>query len=210
MPQQIPSSSQSIAGELIRKCSRCRSVLSSGNSSRCDKCIAYMKDWRAAHPSYAHEYYARNRKKLAAKQKRWRASISGTDKDERRKIKSRARSSKWRALNTEYFQEYLRRYALKNPLKISAIRRGYKARKKGASGTHSDRDISAILQDQNWKCRWCDAVLLKFHIDHVIPLVKGGSNSPENLCAACPKCNQSKGGRSPDEWPQNPRRRTYP
>ena len=30
------------------------------------------------------------------------------------------------------------------------------------------------------------------HIDHIIPLVHGGSDEPENLCYACDRCNASK------------------
>lgn len=40
----------------------------------------------------------------------------------------------------------------------------------------------------------------EYHVDHVIPLVQGGSNGPENLVISCPLCNVSKGGRLPQEF----------
>lgn len=39
-----------------------------------------------------------------------------------------------------------------------------------------------------------------FHVDHVTPRKKGGSNKLENLVAACASCNLSKGNKTLDEW----------
>jgi 5-methylcytosine-specific restriction endonuclease McrA len=43
------------------------------------------------------------------------------------------------------------------------------------------------------------------HLDHVIPLTRGGADDESNLVAACRKCNMKKGDRTPDEcgfdWP---------
>ncbi len=37
-----------------------------------------------------------------------------------------------------------------------------------------------------------------FHLDHVIPLVKGGEHSYRNVRVACPPCNARKGARCAD------------
>ena len=36
-------------------------------------------------------------------------------------------------------------------------------------------------------------------MDHVLPKSRGGKNTWENLVAACMKCNQKKGSRTPQE-----------
>jgi 5-methylcytosine-specific restriction endonuclease McrA len=37
-------------------------------------------------------------------------------------------------------------------------------------------------------------------VDHIIPVAKGGSDDPENLVAACKRCNFSKQDKMPDEF----------
>lgn len=34
-----------------------------------------------------------------------------------------------------------------------------------------------------------------FHLDHLIPVAKGGSSEPKNLAVACPQCNRRRGVR---------------
>lgn len=55
-------------------------------------------------------------------------------------------------------------------------------------------------------------------VDHVIPLVAGGSSTLENLCLACDRCNECKGRRTEALDPQegqitplfHPRRDRWP
>jgi len=37
------------------------------------------------------------------------------------------------------------------------------------------------------------------HVDHVVPLSRGGSHRPSNLAIACASCNMSKGSKTPEE-----------
>jgi hypothetical protein len=38
--------------------------------------------------------------------------------------------------------------------------------------------------------------------DHVVPRCQGGSSYPANLVLSCTECNQSKSGRTPQQWRQ--------
>lgn len=54
---------------------------------------------------------------------------------------------------------------------------------------------------QQGRCWWCrEPVGDTYHVDHVIPLAKGGSNGPENICISCPTCNYAKGAQLPTEF----------
>src|SRR3546814_17562676 len=73
-------------------------------------------------------------------------------------------------------------------------------------GEFTAEDIDAMLAAQKKKCWYCGTKLTAYHVDHRIPLARGGSNGPENLVIACPACNLSKGAKMPWET-ANPRDR---
>ena len=51
-----------------------------------------------------------------------------------------------------------------------------------------------ILTRDKFTCRYCGrkSPNVELHVDHIHPVAKGGTNSPDNLCAACVECNLSK------------------
>lgn len=52
-----------------------------------------------------------------------------------------------------------------------------------------------ILQTQKQVCYYCRTPILKKSdctLDHKIPVSRGGSLAPENICVACNKCNNEK------------------
>lgn len=71
----------------------------------------------------------------------------------------------------------------------------------GASGMSERKAISTrtrfeIFKRDGFKCLYCGrtppSVLL--HVDHIIPVCKGGDNSRDNLATSCDKCNLGKSG----------------
>ena len=54
-----------------------------------------------------------------------------------------------------------------------------------------------ILQRDGYECHWCGAEATT--CDHVIPVTRGGSDDPDNLVAACKRCNFSRQDRLPEE-----------
>lgn len=56
---------------------------------------------------------------------------------------------------------------------------------------------AVVLERDSNTCQYCGEPAE--HIDHIIPICKGGGNELDNLVAACTFCNCSKGGRTPQE-----------
>ncbi len=52
---------------------------------------------------------------------------------------------------------------------------------------------TAVVKRDMGFCRYCGRRARSHHLDHVVPVSKGGSNHPSNLVVACPDCNLRKG-----------------
>lgn len=61
-----------------------------------------------------------------------------------------------------------------------------------------------ILERDEWACTYCGSTGAPLHVDHIHPISRGGSNHPDNLCAACIDCNVSKGAKTLEEWGYKP------
>lgn len=116
----------------------------------------------------------------------------------------RRKHKSWRDKNRDHVNKYSRDWSYHNKEKASISQRSSKARRRGAEGKYNKKDITRILDRQKWKCAEprCSVSLRKsgYHVDHIMPLVLGGSNWPDNLQCLCPRCNLSKGAKHPIEW----------
>jgi 5-methylcytosine-specific restriction endonuclease McrA len=56
-------------------------------------------------------------------------------------------------------------------------------------------------EEMKIRCYLCGELIPmgKRHVDHIVPLSRGGAHRPSNLAIACSKCNLSKKDKSPDE-----------
>ena len=56
-------------------------------------------------------------------------------------------------------------------------------------------------RDDGYICFYCKEPLTSdYHIDHKIPITKGGAHSLENFALACMQCNQEKHAKDIDEY----------
>ncbi|SRR5258708_7584379 len=98
-----------------------------------------------------------------------------------------------------------RRWRVNHRDRANVCKRNYYARKRQAQGSHTAQDVQKQYERQKGKCYYCKRKLATYHVDHVIPLSRGGSNGPENLVIACPSCNSSKHNKLLHEWPKGGR-----
>lgn len=112
----------------------------------------------------------------------------------------------WRELHKDDKVEYDKQYLQTERGRMVHLAKGHnrRTRKKKAQGNHTAQDIQTQHERQHGYCYYCQCKLgsnrRAFHVDHVVPLSRGGSNDPENLVIACPSCNISKHNKMPHEW----------
>ena len=84
-------------------------------------------------------------------------------------------------------------------MRLAARRQGAtrRARKEGAFV--EDVDPAVVLKRDGGICGICrEPITGAWHVDHVVPLARGGEHSYRNTQAAHPLCNFSKGARLPE------------
>lgn len=63
------------------------------------------------------------------------------------------------------------------------------------------QQLEALLHEQHGQCHYCsDTLRPDKHLEHKVPLARGGSHSLSNLCWSCPTCNRRKGTKTNGEF----------
>ena len=76
-----------------------------------------------------------------------------------------------------------------------------RAWKLGNKGNHTAKDIDIMYEKQKCKCMICFVKLNnRYHIDHIMPLSRGGGNGPDNLQLLCASCNRKKWAHDPFDY----------
>jgi 5-methylcytosine-specific restriction endonuclease McrA len=57
----------------------------------------------------------------------------------------------------------------------------------------------ALFARDGWRCVYCGESSRELTLDHVVPRIRGGTQTWENLVTACRPCNHRKAGRTPEE-----------
>lgn len=116
--------------------------------------------------------YKRERSK--AKRKEYQREYQRTHKPSKEKIK--AKNKKWQKENPEKSKEYSRN---RRALKHNAI------------GKITTNEWIELCNKYENKCLCCGSTG-KLVLDHIIPLIKGGTNTIDNAQPLCKSCNSKK------------------
>lgn len=193
-----------------KKCPKCGQIKDIGefyrNKSRRDGFSVYCKECIL---NDSHEYYEKN--KIVAKERlnAWRAKnrdyVNERDKIYRKEnpdIEFK-KQKKYRETHKEKLYLKGKKYRGEHKDYFYNKARERKAKKMEVSdGTITLEFEQYLFDEQNGKCAYCGCDLNETgkHLDHIIPLSKGGLHTANNVHWTCPTCNLSKGDKLEDEW----------
>lgn len=86
------------------------------------------------------------------------------------------------------------------PCARRCAKRRRRAREHGARGSWTWSEFMRIAKKFNYCCAYCGERPERLDPDHVVPLSRGGYDSPSNLLPACLMCNSSKCAMTLGEW----------
>jgi len=205
--------------QLTKRCVKCGDIKDRGafrkSANRKDGLQAYCKicstaidaNYRATHKNEISarnaDYRASHRDEIAIRDAAYYASHREKImiyRETRQKERSTYRAAYY-AANREKQAAYDETYRRSNPDKTRAKKNRRRARKRGNGGTHTAGDIKRQYDCQRGVCWWCGRDCKDdYHVDHLIPLAKGGHNNPSNIVISCPTCNLSKSDKLPHEF----------
>lgn len=193
-----------------------RSRSKDGLSNQCSDCLAikrriYYVDHQDHACEYSRQYAKDNPEKVNKTSREW---------GKRNPDKKKKYNNSWKKANRQkHLDGRRRRYQLhkeqrraeakewrkKNPDLTRFHWKVRQARIRTNGGNHTMHDIKRIFDEQEERCAYCGITLFWYlkgdiHVDHFHPVVRGGSNNPDNIRCACQDCNLSKKDKTYDEW----------
>lgn len=148
----------------------------------------------------------------AAEARKGRAKLKAADPEklqardkrdrEKRKAWFQAYMKRWRAENREhvttYDNEYKAQWREDNPeaarMKGRLARQRRRGYERNAEGSFTFEDIERLMKRQSGICAGtCGrSIRRRYEVDHIVPLVHGGTHWPSNLQLMCRSCNARK------------------
>jgi hypothetical protein len=159
---------------------------------------------------YRSRYYLDHREEMIARAMKW--NREHPEKVRAHSVKwcrthpekKRDNNLKWRREHPESRENHRIRSAKwkrEHPDKVRTITAKRRARKRNAPGRFTVDDITRIYKEQRGLCAYCRVPLKnKYHVEHRVPLARGGSNWPKNICLSCGPCNNRKHTKTVEEF----------
>jgi 5-methylcytosine-specific restriction endonuclease McrA len=169
-----------------------------------------MAKWREANPLHSTDWNRRNPGRSNA-QARARYAAIPVDQRRRTKKKNRERhrdrelayAKAYRKAHLEWARDYSKQYYPRyyatphGKAVIAQIAHSRNAAKRGSATEDLTEYISQIKSSPEVECHICGVRLpgASCHIDHIIPLARGGTHTKGNIAPAHPICNMRKGAK---------------
>lgn len=152
--------------------------------SRQHKKNAASKRHRARNPGYYRRYHGSAARVAWLQKNREAIRAYARDQQRRYRLEHPEAARKWWATNAEKHRLYQsnRRFRL------------------AAGPGVTERDWLRLVSRFAGRCAYCGCRPDRVHMDHVLPLKRGGQHSIGNVLPACRSCNTSKGSRLLVDW----------
>lgn len=152
-------------------------------------------------------YYVANCERIKKASRAYHATNSARISARRKTILSKTRLQKaaWSAKNKERLSKLRSAWYAKNKDRLQPGRKAAKARRR-AAGRVDRRTVDALILAQRGKCACCKKPAghgHPYHLDHIVPVARGGTNERGNLQILCPSCNLSKNAKDPIDFMQS-------
>ena len=144
------------------------------------KMRAYDAGRRDVKAAYNERYYADNAEVLRQRQ---------ADRQARNPFLHRERARRWRKANPERMREHA---ALGRQRRRAAVARA-------GVYTVTEKDVRRLVARHRGLCAYCGERPWE-HLDHIVPIARGGRHAIGNLLPACARCNLTKYVRLLIEW----------
>ena len=168
----------------VKPCVKCGST-DRNCDGRCNPC----QEARGA------AYRAANREKIRVAEAAYYAANSG---------KIKARKAAYRVANPEKVRAAVAAWAAANPEAKRINKHNRKALKLAAGGKLSKGISERLFKLQTGKCACCKQPLGDvYHLDHIVPLKLGGSNTDSNIQLLRAICNMQKSAKHPVDFMQS-------
>lgn len=183
-------------GDLLRaSCKSCQRVAAAKwVSANREKKNAMNAKWRAENPEKVKASQQKTRLKNPGRYKKWYYA---------NKDKAFDAVARWAAANPDKVKSYDAKRHAARPEYYKIIQQNRRARKRQSGGKLSTGLAKKLFELQRGKCPCCKKYLGDgYHLDHIMPLALGGSNTDDNIQLLCSKCNLQKNAKHPVDFMQ--------
>lgn len=134
-----------------------------------------------------------NKEKFREYRERW---------EEENKERRRKYLSEWYQKNKESLSIRQKEWWNANPDKRKLYKHRYYGKMKEQLGEVSSDIVERLFIEQRGLCYYCGIDLEEWHLEHMIPISRGGLHDDRNLCISCPTCNLRKQNKTAEEFIQ--------
>ena len=189
-------------------CLACKEFKEHYGKGLCKNC--YGKKWRKDNPEYNKYYGKKWYKENPIYYKKWQKNNPEKVKNARKKYYLGNTYKEWAAENKEKIRKKNKKYYSENKEKAKIFRKKWQRNnpekvreenfRRRTNGKIEKGVIAKIINENILKygiitCEKCKKQCLSsydYHVDHIVPISKGGTNDCGNLQVLCAYCNLSK------------------